>query len=79
MGSFAPRVLELMRIADRYIGWQVLYATLFGVTLLTLVLVLGQLFKEIRPLLVEQKAPLWLIGKFILMTLPFSLMFTIPW
>ena len=31
-----------MRIADRYIGWQVLYGTIFGVSLLTVVLVLGQ-------------------------------------
>lgn len=68
-----------MRIADRYIGWQVFYGTLFGVTLLTVVLVLGQLFKELRPLLVEQHAPLWLIGQFVLLILPFSLMFTLPW
>lgn len=68
-----------MRIADRYIGWQVLYGTIFGVTLLTVVLILGQLFKQIRPLLVEQAAPLELIGRFILLILPFSLMFTLPW
>ena len=68
-----------MRIADRYIGWQVLYGTLFAVTFLTVVLVFGQLFKQIRPLLVEQAAPLDLIGKFILFILPFSLMFTLPW
>ncbi len=68
-----------MRIADRYIGWQVIYGTLFGVTLLTVVLVLGQLFKQIHPLLVEQRLPLWMIGKFVLTSLPFSLMFTIPW
>lgn len=68
-----------MRIADRYIGWQVLYGTIFGVTLLTVVLVLGQLFKQIRPLLVEQAAPLDLIGRFVLLILPFSLMFTLPW
>ena len=54
-----------MRIADRYIGWQVLYGTLFAVTLLTVVLIFGQVFKQIRPLLVDQAAPLWLIGKFV--------------
>ena len=68
-----------MRIADRYIGWQVLYGTIFGVTLLTVVLILGQIFKQIRPLLVEQAVPLDLIGRFILLILPFSLMFTLPW
>jgi len=68
-----------MRIADRYIGWQVLYGTIFGVTLLTVVLILGQVFKQIRPLLVEQAVPLDLIGRFVLLILPFSLMFTLPW
>ncbi len=68
-----------MRIADRYIGWQVLYGTLFGVTLLTVVLVFGQIFKQIRPLLVEQAAPLDLIAQFVLLILPFSFMFTLPW
>lgn len=68
-----------MRIADRYIGWQVLYGTIFGVSLLTVVLLLGQLFRKIRPLLVEQGAPLDLIGRFILLIIPFTLMFTLPW
>ncbi|NNM31083.1 MAG: LptF/LptG family permease, partial [Akkermansiaceae bacterium] len=72
-------ILAAMRLADRYIGWQVLFGTLFGVTLLTLVLVLGQLFKEIRPLLVEQRAPLGLLVRFVIYVLPFSLMFTLPW
>ena len=68
-----------MRIADRYIGWQVLYGTIFGVSLLTVVLVLGQLFRKIRPLLVEQAAPLELMGRFVLLIIPFTLMFTLPW
>ena len=68
-----------MRIADRYIGWQVLYGTIFGGSLLTVVLILGQVFRKIRPLLVEQAAPLDLIGRFILLIIPFTLMFTLPW
>ena len=68
-----------MRIADRYIGWQVLYGTIFGVSLLTVILVLGQLFRKMRPLLVEQAAPLELMGRFILLIIPFTLMFTLPW
>lgn len=68
-----------MRIADRYIGWQVLFGTLFGVTLLSAVLILAQLFREVRPLLVEQAAPLSLIGKFMMLVVPFSLVFTLPW
>jgi lipopolysaccharide export LptBFGC system permease protein LptF len=68
-----------MRISDRYIGRQVLYGTLFAVLVLSLVLVLGNLFKQIRPLLVDKQAPLWLVLRFVINVLPFSLMFTIPW
>lgn len=68
-----------MRISDRYIGKQVLFGTLFAIVVLSLVLVLGSLFREIRPLLVEQRIPLALVGKFALNILPFSLMFTVPW
>lgn len=69
----------MIRISDRYIGKQVLFGTLFAILVLSMVLVLGSLFKEIRPLLVEQKIPLPLVGQFVLNILPFSLMFTIPW
>ena len=68
-----------MRISDRYIGRQVLFGTLFAVVVLSLALVLGNLFKQIRPLLVDKHAPLWLVLRFVLNVLPFSLMFTIPW
>lgn len=68
-----------MRISDRYIGRQVLLGTLFAVLILSLVLVLGNLFKQIRPLLVDKHAPLWLVVRFVLNVLPYSLMFTIPW
>jgi lipopolysaccharide export LptBFGC system permease protein LptF len=68
-----------MRISDHYIGKQVLFGTFFAIAVLSLVLVLGNLFREIRPLLVEQRAPLGLIGRFLLNVLPFSLIFTIPW
>lgn len=68
-----------MRILDRYIGRQVLTTTLFGVVVLSFILVLGNLFKEIRPLLVESGAPLSIVIEFVLQVLPFSLMFTVPW
>lgn len=68
-----------MRISDRYIGRQVLSATVFAIIVLSVILVLGGLFREIRPLLVEQRIPLRLLGQFALNSLPFSLMFTIPW
>lgn len=68
-----------MRISDRYIGKQVLWGTLYAVLVLGLVLVLGNLFKKIQPLLVEQKAPLELVIRFVINVLPLSLMYTIPW
>lgn len=69
----------MIGISDRYIGRQVLYGTFFTVVVLSLVLVLGNLFKEIRPLLVDQRAPLSLVFRFVMTIIPFSLMFTIPW
>ncbi len=68
-----------MRISDRYIGRQVLFGTLLAILVLSMVLLLGNLFKQIRPLLVDKHAPLWLVLRFVLTVLPFSLMFTIPW
>ncbi len=68
-----------MRIADRYIGTQVLLGTLYAVMVLGLVLVLGNLFKQIQPLLVDQGAPLELVVRFVISVLPLSLMYTIPW
>ena len=68
-----------MRISDRYIGRQVLFGTLLAIVVLSMVLLLGNLFKQIRPLLVDKHAPLWMVLRFVLTVLPFSLMFTIPW
>lgn len=69
----------MTRISDRYIGKQVLLGTLYAVLILGLVLVLGNLFKKIQPLLVDQKAPLELVLRFVLSVLPLSLMYTVPW
>jgi lipopolysaccharide export system permease protein len=68
-----------MRITDRYIGRQVLLGTLYAVLILGVVLVLGNLFKKIQPLLVEQKAPLELVLRFVISVLPTSLIYTVPW
>ena len=68
-----------MRISDRYIGKQVLSGTLYAVLVLGLVLVLGNLFKQIKPLLVDQRAPLELVIRFSINVLPVSLLYTIPW
>lgn len=68
-----------MRISDRHIARQVIVVTLYAIVVFSVVLVMGNLFKEIRPLLVEQGAPLGLVLRFVLNVVPYSLMFTIPW
>jgi len=68
-----------VRLLDRYIGRQLLVAAIFAVTVLSVVLVLGNIFKKLLDLLVNQNAPASLILSFIAYVLPFSLTFTIPW
>lgn len=46
---------------------------------LTLLMLLGQLFKELHSLLVESGAPPTIVIDFILQVIPFSLTFTVPW
>jgi len=64
---------------DRYIAKQVFATALYAVLILSIVLVLGNLFKEINKLLVDRGAPISFLGIFILKVLPVSLVFTIPW
>jgi LPS export ABC transporter permease LptF len=68
-----------MRILDRYITSQVLTTGLFAVGVLSLVLVLGNVFKQLLDLLVNHDVPLEYILSFMAYIIPFSLTFTIPW
>ena len=68
-----------MQKSDRYITRQVITTALYAVLILSVVLVLGNLFKEINKLLVERGAPISFLGIFILKLLPVSLVYTIPW
>lgn len=69
-----------MNIIDRYIGKQVLLATFFAVMVLSVVLVLGNIFKELLSQLVERPdISLGFVIRFMLYILPFSLSLTIPW
>lgn len=67
-----------MLTADRYIGRQIISTTLFAVLILSGVFLLGNIFKEARPLFVGQHPSPFLVLEFIVSVLPFSLMFTIP-
>lgn len=68
-----------MKTIDRYILKQLISVTFLGVLSLTLLLLLGQLFKELHSLLVESGAPPTIVIDFILQVIPFSLTFSVPW
>lgn len=68
-----------MKTIDRYILKQLISVTFLGVLSLTMLLLLGQLFKELHTLLVESGAPPSIVIDFILQVIPFSLTFSVPW
>ncbi|HUF63277.1 MAG TPA: LptF/LptG family permease [Verrucomicrobiales bacterium] len=68
-----------MRILDRYIGLQVFAGSVFAVISLTLVFGLGHVFKTILPRLVDGSLPLELVLRSVLIIIPFSLAYTVPW
>lgn len=68
-----------MKTIDRYILRQLIAVTFLGVLSLTLLMLLGQLFKELHTLLVESGAPPSIVVDFILQVIPFSLTFSVPW
>lgn len=68
-----------MRLFDRYIGRQVLVGTAFAIVVLSTVLVMGSLFQKLRPLLVDAGAPLSIVRDLVAASIPFSLIYTIPW
>jgi LPS export ABC transporter permease LptF len=70
----------LMKIIDRYIGMSVIATAFFGVVVLSLVLVLGNLFKQLLDVLINNPdVPIATVLAFMALVLPFSLTFTIPW
>ncbi|MCQ2365221.1 MAG: LptF/LptG family permease [Akkermansia sp.] len=68
-----------MKTLDRYILRQLIFITSLGVLSLTLLMLLGQLFKELHTLLVESGAPPSIVFDFIIRVVPFSLTFSVPW
>jgi len=68
-----------MLLIDRYISGSVLTATLYGVLVLSVVLVFGNVFKEALDLLINRNVPARYLLFFMACVLPFSLTFTVPW
>ncbi len=68
-----------MKLIDRCIARELLVNLLFAIAVLSLVLVVGNIFRKLLPLLVNHDVPLEYLVSFIAYILPFSLIFTIPW
>jgi LPS export ABC transporter permease LptF len=71
--------MSAMRLIDRFISREMLANILFAVLVLSLVLVVGNIFRKLLPLLVNHDVPTEYLATFIAYVLPFSLIFTIPW
>jgi LPS export ABC transporter permease LptF len=68
-----------MRLLDRYLGREVITSAVFAVCTLSLVLILGQIFKKLFEFVVDHNVPATFIITFIAYFLPLSLIFSIPW
>src|SRR3954465_12791936 len=68
-----------MKLIDRSISRELAVNLFFAIAVLSLVLVVGNIFRKLLPLLVNHDVPVEYLLSFIAYVLPFSLIFTIPW
>jgi LPS export ABC transporter permease LptF len=68
-----------MKLIDRSVSRELVVNVLFAIFVLSLVLVVGNIFRKLLPLLVNHDVPVEYLISFIAYVLPFSLIFTIPW
>ncbi|MDP9003211.1 MAG: LptF/LptG family permease [Verrucomicrobiota bacterium] len=68
-----------MRLIDRYVSRQLFVNLIFAIVVLSFVLVIGNIFRKLLPLLVNHDLPVEYLVGFVAYVLPFSLIFTIPW
>lgn len=68
-----------VRILDFYIARQILMSTFIAVAVLSVILVLGQVFKVMLELLVKDMLPLEKIPGLVWNMFAYSLSFTVPW
>jgi LPS export ABC transporter permease LptF len=68
-----------MKLIDRFVSRELIVNVLFAIVVLSLVLVVGNIFRKLLPLLVNHDVPVEYLISFIAYVLPFSLIFTIPW
>ena len=72
-------VRRMIKLIDRYVGSGVVITTIYGLFVLSLVLVLGNIFKELLDLMINRDVPVKYLFMFMLYVLPFSFTFTVPW
>jgi hypothetical protein len=70
---------QQMKLIDRFVSRELIVNLLFAIFVLSLVLVVGNIFRKLLPLLVNHDVPVEYLVSFIAYVLPFSLIFTIPW
>src|ERR1700731_4182067 len=68
-----------MKLIDRFVSRELLVNVLFAIVVLSLVLVVGNIFRKLLPLLVNHDVPMVYLLPLIPYVVPFSLIFTIPW
>src|SRR5260370_7630883 len=68
-----------MKLIDRFVSRELIVNVLFAIAVLSLVLVVGNIFRKLLPLLVNHDVPVEYLLAFIAYVFPFSLIFTIPW
>src|ERR1700756_3901623 len=68
-----------MKLIDKFVCRELLVNIFFAIAVLSLVLVVGNLFRKRLPLLVNHAVPVQYLLAFIAYIFPFSLIFTIPW
>nr|MDQ2868705.1 LptF/LptG family permease [Verrucomicrobiota bacterium] len=68
-----------MKLLNRYVSRELLVNLGFAIFVLSLVLIVGNIFRKLLPLLVNHDVPAQYLISFIAYILPFSLIFTIPW
>lgn len=68
-----------MKVIDRYVGRELIVSLTFAISVLSLVLIVGNVFRKLLPLLVNRDLPAEYLLTFLAFVLPYSLTFTIPW
>src|SRR5437764_13373356 len=68
-----------MKLVDKFVSRELLVNVLFAIAILSLVLVVGNIFRKLLPLLVNHDVPVEYLLAFIAYVFPFSLIFTLTW